>query len=146
MPKFINRRWDLEPELKTLDYIPKTEWPDGPWHNEPDKAVLLLDRPISCVLIRNMYFGYWEAAIQAIGTTEDLRKRDLSKIQIHNGILDISYSPYTGSIVHFNAFGLNDKTPIRNANNHGEATYKTLDFMKKQSVELTRQLKEIKGY
>lgn len=152
--------------MKTLNFIDKSNWPDGPWKNEPDKVTWIDEETgLDCMARRAPSVGAWCGYVgikeghplygkNYVGCTED-------DIVVHGGI---TYSAYcqeeekeTG-ICHitkdddkiywigFDCAHFNDMSPLMPAMPFfSDITYKDLEYVKNECKELARQLKEIEN-
>lgn len=154
--------------MKTLNFIEKSNWPDGPWKNEPDKVTWIDEETgLDCMARRAPSVGAWCGYV-GIKEGHPLYGKSYSSSEFLNIIVhgDLSYSDYcqeeekeTG-ICHisedddkvywigFDCAHGSDVAPIMSETMSflfPDITYKDLEYVKNECKELARQLKEIEN-
>lgn len=143
---------------KILEISPKSSWPAGEWHNEPDS--LSWTDPATgypCIMQRNMDQGHW---LGYVGIPEDHHYLDNDiDIPVHGGITHTGKAPggrYKGEYekgliwIGFDCAHGWDLLPVDskhifsfvNIPNH-EITYKSLEYIKNECTNLAKALKEV---
>lgn len=152
--------------MKTLEetFIDKTDWPDGPWQSEPDKAQWLdAQTGLPCLAVRNAALGHWCGYVGVSqGHPYYEKPYDLldETLNVHNGV---TYSEKCAeNICHvvepgergdvwwigFHCGGFSECQPglagLTGGNLSDKDAYKSLDFVENECRKLAKQLAGIK--
>ena len=149
--------------MKTWTYVPKSEWKDGPWKNEPDKAHWIDENTgLDCLIVR----GPSGALCGYVGVPEDHKYYEVDyqevPVDIHGGLTFsnkcANVEDTTKHVCHpiedaanhpvwwlgFDCAHLYDITPNRDEYFiEYEATYKTFNYVKMETEYLARQLADV---
>lgn len=146
--------------MRQYKTINKSSWPEGPWHEEPDKVQWKDDATgMPCLAVRNPHSGHW---CGYVGVPPGHKFHGVPyhnidiDIYVHGGLTfsdSCDHGPEESSICHipepgepdnvwwlgFDCHHSFDYTPVSRYRAHG-SSYRTLDYVKQQCAELAAQL------
>lgn len=149
--------------MQTIEYrfIDKSDWPDGPWKDEPDKVQWPdPETGLPCLARRNHAMGFWCGYVGvADGHPWFGQKYDAHDVEVHCGLTfselcvegdkehGICHLPDAGEPDHVWWFGfdcghLYDLSPrtLKFVVPNPEDVYRTLDYVRAECAGLARQL------
>lgn len=134
--------------IRTTNIVDKSQWPRGPWDDEPDKAQWIdAESQLPCLAVRNSDTGNWCGYV-GIASGHPLYNNPYQEVDlnVHGGL---TYSGTGSGSIHFEGldglwlFGFDcahsqDLSPGMRI--HNGSIYRTLDYVRIQCAELARQL------